>query len=504
MRVLTGLRCAALGGAALALLLLGPAVRAQSDSWTSPYPLILTPDRALAFLDAAERRLPYVPGEVVIKFRNGMTQTGKERALRVLRARPLVSDLRWAGDLAIWKDDVADVTGIAERLQQQPEVEYAEPNYLYHHHATPNDPDYASRQWNFTAIDLPKAWDINPGSKSSATIAILDTGVTTVNQNFTFPLWDGTTIRNVSIPFAVSPDLNSSRLVGARDFAFWGGPVFDSDGHGTHVASTAGEDTNNNLALAGIAYNARIMPVKVCLSYWDIQFLLSASGFRGFAPPDAGGCDLFAIAQGIRYAADNGAKVINMSLGSDEPSRSMRDALQYAVDHGTFVSVSAGNEFEDGNPVGYPAAYAPEIEGVMAVGAVGRSLTRAYYSSTGNYVEVAAPGGSIRDGGSAGLIWQTTISGADSDPATVIIPRFDRYSETGFQGTSMASPHVAGVASLIMTQGVTKPAAVEELIETTARDLGSTGRDNDFGYGLIQPRAALFGFGVGRNSGTAK
>jgi serine protease len=134
----------------------------------------------------------------------------------------------------------------------------------------------------------------------------------------------------------------------------------------------------------------------------------------------------------------------------------------------------------------------------MSVGAVGRSLSRAGYSTTGSFVEIVAPGGNGSDGGSAGLIWQAGIFFADYDPEVVIFPRFDRYSDTPLQGTSMASPHVAGVAALLMSQGITSPAAIEAMLTRTARDLGAKGKDNDFGAGLVEPRAALRGFGLVR------
>src|SRR5262249_4435829 len=156
---------------------------------------------------------------------------------------------------------------------------------------------------------------------------------------------------NVNVPFAVNPDLRASRLVNGRDFVFWTGPVLDTDGHGTHVGSTIGEDTNNGMAEAGIAYNATIMPLKACLSYWDVQFMFSASGFRGFVPLNVGGCPLAAEAQAIRYAADNGAKVINISLSGLTTSATERDALAYAVGKGAFVAIAMGNEFGEGNPV---------------------------------------------------------------------------------------------------------------------------------------------------------
>jgi serine protease len=238
------------------------------------------------------------------------------------------------------------------------------------------------------------------------------------------------------------------------------------------------------------------------VGFWEVQFAMSASGYQGFVPPEVGGCADSEIAEAIRYAADNGAKVINVSLGGPDPSATVRDALTYAVGKGAFISISMGNSYEDGNPVEYPAGYAPGIDGVMSVGAVGPSLSRAFYSSTGSHNEISAPGGSDREGGASGLIWQATILFGDSIPTVVVSPRFDRYAETPLEGTSMAAPHVAGVAALLASQGISKPAAIEALIKKTARPLGQSGaqpeRNDEYGYGLVQPRTALFGLGLAR------
>jgi serine protease len=390
-----------------------------------------------------------------------------------------------------------DSIGAAANLARQPEVEYAQPNWLRRKAAVPNDPSYGARQWNFPLLDLPRAWDINSGA-GNVTVAVIDTGLTSVNATFSFKTWNGTAIVTTQVPVAVSVDMDGSRLTGARDFVFWTGPVIDFDGHGTHVSGTVGQSTNNNVGLAGVAYNATVMPLKVCLSFWDGQFLQAEFVVTGYPPLDVGGCPTSAVVAAIRYAADNGADVINMSLGSTDPSPVERDALAYATSQGVFVALSAGNEFEDGNPTTYPASYAPELPGVMSVGAIGRTSERAYYSTSGSFVEIAAPGGDGRAGGSAGLVYQIGLFLPAYNPATVIFPRFNTFSEVGYQGTSMASPHVAGLGALLMSQGIKSPAAIEALITATAKDLGDSGRDNDFGAGLIQPRAALRGYGVVR------
>lgn len=457
----------------------------------------MTPAQMAGYQMAAARNLRYLPGEVIVKFHAGVSVGQQTRALSALRSRPLPDRLNWIAErtarLLIPEDP--DSIAVAASLARQPEVEYATPNFLRRPHAIPNDLQYAARQWNFTLLDLPRAWDINAGA-AGITVAVIDTGLTGANTTYPFKTWNGTAIVTAQMPFGISPDMDAARIAPGRDFVFWTGPVLDMDGHGTHVSGTAAQSTNNGLGYAGVAYNAKIMPLKVCAGFWEFQIYLSENGIPGYAPLDFGACPDSAVVSALRHAADNGAKVINMSLGGEDPAPAIRDAIVYAVSRGSFVAISAGNEFQDGNPVIYPASYAAAIPGAMAVAATGRSSLRAAYSTTGDFVEIAAPGGDFSDGQFNGVIFQTGLLFGDFDPETVILPRFNRYTDHPAQGTSMAAPHVAGLAALVMSQGITSPAAVEALIAGTAKDLGNPGRDNAFGAGMIQPRAALRGFGV--------
>jgi serine protease len=295
-------------------------------------------------------------------------------------------------------------------------------------------------------------------------------------------------VNSVNVPFAAAPDLGGTdRYVAPRDFVWDDNDPLDLDGHGTHVSGTIGQLTNNGIGVAGMAFNVKIMPIKVIPSDWDVIF---EGGVFG------GTDDV--IARAIRYAVDNGAKVLNMSIGRDgPPAPVIQDALTYAVSHGAFVAIAAGNEFLEGNPISRPADSAPQIEGVVAVGAVGRNLQRARYSSTGSYVELTAPGGDqVRDGVTGGVL-QQTFDDDFSFPATGA-PRFDIFTYEFFQGTSMATPHVSGFAALLMQQGITSPAAIEAVMKRYATDLGAVGRDDEYGFGLINPRASLRGMGLAK------
>jgi serine protease len=412
-------------------------------------------------------RLPYVPGHIVAKFAADVPLAAMS-AMAADVGGISVRQLHHADfvyvDIPVDEDPLA----AAARLAAKPGVIYAEPDGRVFTMFRPNDPLY-HYQWNFQQLDMERTWDVNRGAKSSIVVAVIDTGVAYANKGM----------------FAQAPDLQGLTFVSPYDFVWDDQEPFDLDGHGTHVTGTIGEATNNDLGVSGMAFNVSIMPIKVIFGDWDERL---------GAPFPYGSST---VARAIRYAADNGAKVINLSIGSFAPSTATRDALVEAVNKGAFVAAAAGNEATDGNPVVYPAAYAPEIEGVMAVGAVDFARNRAPYSNVNDYLEIAAPGGDLDedlndDGFGDGIIQQTLD--VDLVPSGV----FNQFSYFFFHGTSMATAHVSGLAALLMDQGITTPQAVEQAIKAFATDLGTPGRDNETGFGLISPRSTIRGLGLRR------
>ena len=216
---------------------------------------------------------------------------------------------------------------------------------------------------------MERAWDINSGSTSSVIVAVIDSGVAFSTQTIQvdtvafriggrlFP-----SLGRISVPFAAAPDLEGvDRFVAPWDFVWSDDNPVDMDGHGTHVAGTIGQSTDNRLGAAGMAFNVRLMPLKVLAGVWDLAF---GQVSRCCGSNDAD------VAAAISYAASHGAKIINISVGGTMPSPAIEAALRAAVSAGCFVVLSAGNDYLNGNPVSYPAAYAAAIDGVVAVGAV--------------------------------------------------------------------------------------------------------------------------------------
>jgi serine protease len=305
----------------------------------------------------------------------------------------------------------------------------------------PNDTCF-KYQWHLRQIGMPNAW--KQGNGKGAVVAVIDTGVTKVG------------------------DLAATKFVPGYNFVANNANADDDHGHGTHVAGTIAESTNNGIGVAGVAYGASIMPLKV----------LSARGSGS----------LGGIAQAIRWAADHGANVINMSLGGPMAAGTLASAVKYAHGKGVVVVAAAGNDGR--GKVSYPARY----PGVIAVAATQPDEATSFYSNWGPEIDIAAPGGNTRGNAQGGVLQHTIIPGDTSHTDYLY-----------FMGTSMASPHVAGVAALVVGAGVKKPEAVEQVLLATARKPGGSDStagariDDHYGAGIVDAAAALRKARGGRN-----
>jgi thermitase len=364
---------------------------------------------------------PYAAGELVVTYREGASERAvetldEEAGAEVEENLPAL-DARLLAFPEVKRDPSQnsreqDLERIKEDLAQDPAVESVEYNYLGRLAYTPDDPKFRY-QWGLKKPGFRDAWDRTRDLR--ANVAVVDTGAA---------------VGHVDL---------RQKIAQAKDIVNDDGTVQDLSGHGTHVAGIIAAHTNNHKGVAGGCPDCKLLVAKV------------------FDGKNTGTVTRFA--EGIRWSADHGAEVINLSFTHPLPSTVEKNAIDYARDRGAVVVAAAGNE--DTNDTMYPAAY---LDSVIAVAATTRDDRRASFSNYGNWVDVAAPGVKVLS----------------------TIPR----GYASWSGTSMAAPHVSALAGLLASQGRGRE-SIETRITDTAVDLGPRGRDPYYGAGRISADRAV-------------
>ena len=378
----------------------------------------------------------FKPGELLVKFGLEVSAASAQSAMQGYQAEYI--ETLYGSEVELWRVPEGSELHTVEQLNAEPFVEYAEPNYRIHaFDNVPNDPSF-SKQWALAKIGSPAAWDLTTGS-SGVTVAILDTGIDPSH-----------------------PDL-ASKIVAGYDFVDGDNNPHDENGHGTHVAGIAAAVTNNGIGVAGMDWQARIMPVRIL----DRE----------------GGGWISDMVSGIGWAKDHGADVLNLSLGAPYYSSSAQTAINQAHSSGVLVVASMGNSGD--STTQYPAGY----NNVLAVASTGPFDYRWHDSNYGTHCDIAAPGGDM-----------TYLHDPDGIYSTM--PTYEVYLNKDpyyysqnydyLQGTSMAAPHVSGLAALLwaVAPGLS-PDGVQTAIESTAVDKGAAGWDPYYGHGRIDALAAV-------------
>ncbi len=378
----------------------------------------------IAFLCLPAKAAPPDEVQILVKPKAALSEVALHALLSSHGARETAAIP--ALNVRIVRVPAAAAARVLDALNRDLDVEYAEPDFKAEASGTANDPYYTSgSEWHLAKIQAPSAWDITTGA-TGIIIAVVDTGANYAH-----------------------PDLKDKLLAG-YDFVNSDSDPSDDNGHGTASAGCAAPSTNNSIGVAGVAWSNPILPAKV----------LGADGSGSYS----------AVANGITYAADRGARVINLSLGGTSSSRTLQDAINYAWNKNAVIVAAAGNN-GNSTPV-YPAA----CTNVVAVSATNSSDTLPSWSNYGSYVDVAAPGESI-----------LTLYGADS------------YAY--WSGTSFSSPITAGIVALMASANPQlSNAQLVDLLLKNSDDLGAPGYDVYYGYGRVNAYRAA---NAARNTITA-
>ena len=435
---------------------------------------VLAAIAALALAAPAVAAPEFAPRHVVVRYDGDATRADRATAQQTTGTR-FEADLP-GGARTLEIADGETVEETLDELRRRDDVVYAVPDYEVRAAAfIPNDPGrtreaggWRRLQWNFfgpAGVGAPDAWEYAramgaPGGRG-AVVAVVDSGVAYERRG----------------RFRRAPDLYAGRFVKPYDFVENDRNPNDEESHGTHVAGTIAQKTNNRSGVTGLAYGVKIMPLRV----------LNAQG---------GGRASY-IARAIRYAARNKADVINMSVEFDLLQKAsgipeVIAAMRYARKKGVVMVAASGNDFT--NRVTYPA----RDPRVIAVGATTDNLCKADYSNTGPQIDLVAPGG-----GDDASLTDNPADRSACDPASrgreiyqqTFTTSYQRFGLVGDEGTSFAAPHVSAAAALLIATkrlgANPTPLEVEQRLKETARDLGPEGNDSRYGAGLLNVAAAL-------------
>lgn len=435
----------------------------RNDRTTLPWlvALLVTLGAAPVTLASGPPDAPYRQGEILVRFKSGVPRS----RMGAIHAKHGATVKRDHPKLRFETVTIPGGTSVEELIRAyrgEPDVAVAEPNYLVHALSLPNDPSFGL-QWALdntgqttgtpdADVDAPEAWAVTRG-ESSIVVAVLDTGVGISHPDLAARI----SVNPREIPDNELDEDGNGYVDDVNGWDFVGHMNWPDDfnGHGTHVASIIAAGQDDGIGISGIAPAVRVMPVQVL--------------------DRLGTGDDATIADGIVYAADNGARIANMSFGGTGDNTMLHDALRYAHGKGVTLVAAAGNQY--GGPLLFPAAY---DDVVLAVAATDDFDRRADFSSAGPSVDVAAPGKAIY------AAWRYSSQFA---------PEASRFVYTTASGTSMASPLVAGIAALILSQDPSLgPARVMDQLRYTAEDVNAAdhpGRDDWIGFGRVNAHRAL-------------
>ena len=402
------------------------------------------------------------PGELIVRFREDVSEGERAAALAALGAsidrELLIGDYFQVSVPAGREEEIGRAmarSGVVRSVEEEPIWR----PYTHLDPLVPDDPQFAE-QWNMQLIQIEEAWDRSRGA--GVAVAVVDTGVAYENYD----------------TYGQAPDLTGTGFVPGRDFFGKDDHANDDNGHGTHIAGTVAETTNNGIGVAGVAPEAAMMPIKVC--------------GPGASPSNATICKPSAIADGVVWAVNNGADVINISLGGTDITQPEKDALQYAREAGVVVIAAAGNGGADGVGDGFlefPAA----VPSVISVGATGITGLRSGYSNYGQGLDLVAPGGAIRLGPGGQPVENSYIIQETYPGFCLKTPpsNFTSFAPCGSRGTSMAAAHASGAAALLLSYYEAQgrrltPDQVRDALDCSAKDVGQPGYDLQHGNGLLQ------------------